>query len=345
MTLTRRQALGSLASLGLIARFGPARAAKPFQPPAELIAAANKEGGFVLYTSTFPEVMQDTIAVFNKSFPGVKVNMVRASGGQLITRVQSEAASGKLEADVIDHSDRGQTKAIEDLFADYAPPNAADYMPSTLVSPKLWPTVTPGWGIAWNAELVKNPPKTWMDLCKPDYGDGQIGQVIAQSGGTTWTRVMFERQVLGEDYWAKQAAIKPKLYPSGAPLSDAVVRGEVAIAPLLYNIVFPKKQSGAPLDFVYPPEGIPIVPYGSGIPKAAKHPNAARLWMDWILSDDGQMQSIRDQANMTSLKSLPMIPDAFDSKTSKLWTPEFGPFQTLHDKWMEDWNKIYGYRQ
>ena len=38
-------------------------------------------------------------------------------------------------------------------------------------------------------------------------------QVFAQSGGTTWTRIMFERQVLGEDYWAKQAATHPVLYP------------------------------------------------------------------------------------------------------------------------------------
>ena len=46
---------------------------------------------------------------------------------------------------------------------------------------------------------------------------------------------MFERQVLGEDYWAKQAATKPVLYPSGAPMADALVRGEISIGPLLYN--------------------------------------------------------------------------------------------------------------
>ena len=140
-------------------------------------------------------------------------------------------------------------------------------MPATLVSPKLWPTITPAWSLAWNPETVKNPPKAWMDLCKPEYAGGQIGQVIGPSGGTTWTRIMFERQVLGEDYWAKQAATKPKLYPSGAPLSDAVVRGEIGIAPLIYNIVYPKIQAGAPIDAVYPTEGVPIVPYGPAFPR------------------------------------------------------------------------------
>lgn len=44
---------------------------------------------------------------------------------------------------------------------------------------------------------------------------------------------MFERQVPGEDYWAKQASTHPVLYPSGAPMSDALVRGEIAMGPLL----------------------------------------------------------------------------------------------------------------
>ena len=108
---------------------------------------------------------------------------------------------------------------LADLFQDYAPPNAADYDPAALVSPKFWPRATVVWSIAYNTELVKNPPKTWMDLTKPEY-DKLTGQVFAQSGGTTWTRIMFERQVLGEDYWKNQAATHPILYPSGAPMSD-----------------------------------------------------------------------------------------------------------------------------
>ena len=345
MTVNRRHALGFMASLGLVAQFGPARAAARFEPPNALLDAAGKEGELILYSATFPEPQQEAINLFQKRFPMVKVNYVRASGGQLITRVRSEAAAGKLDADVIDHSDRGQAREIESLFADYAPPNAADFQPGTLVSPKLWPTYTPGWAITWNAELVKNPPKSWMDLCKPEYAGGMIGQVIAPSGGSTWSRIAFERIVLGEDYWTKQAATRPKLFPSGAPLSDAIVRGEILIAPLIYNIVYPKKKDGAPLNAIYGPEGIPIVPYGSGISKTARHPNAAKLYLDWILSEEGQAMSIRDQGNMTSLKNPPLPPDMFDAKVNKLWIPDDGPLMALHDKWLEEWNKIYGYRQ
>ena len=319
--------------------------AAPYTAPNDLIAAAKAEGKMVYYTASFTEVEQEVINAFNKRFPFVRIQMVRASGGQLITRIKTEAAAGKLSADVIDHSDRGLMKGIEDLFQDYAPPNAKDYLDSSLVSPKLWPRLTPAWSIAYNSELVKKPPRSWMDLIKPEYGNKQIGQVIAPSGGTTWTRIMFERQVLGEDYWAKQAATKPQLYPSGAPLADALVRGEAVIAPLIFNAILPKKRDGAPVEIFFPPEGVPSSPYATGIPKTAANPNAARLFMDWSLSEEGQAFTIKDQGNLTALKVPPFLPEGFDPKVAKVWVPEYSQFVSLRDKWIEEWNTVYGYRQ
>src|SRR5215204_2945625 len=344
-TLTRRQALASAAAFGSLTIIGRARAEKAFQPAPSLVEAARKEGRIVLYTATFVEVEQEVINEFRKRFPFIRIELIRAPGGQLITRVKTEAAAGRLAADLVLHSDRGLMKQLDGLFQDYAPPNAADYLEEALVSAKLWPNITPGWSIAYNKELVKNPPKSWMDLIKPEYANGQIGQVIGPSGGTTWTRIMFERQVLAEDYWSKQAATKPRLYPSGAPLSDALVRGEVSIAPLIYNIIYPKKRDGAPVDVFFPPEGVPIVPYASGIPKTAANPNAARLYMDWLLSEEGQIYSIKQHGNMTSLKNPPLMPEGFDQQVTKVWVPEFQQFESLHAKWIDEWNKTYGYRQ
>lgn len=332
-------------AIAALACTSPAGAQQPNFGPPELIEAAKKEGRLVFYTASFTEVEQEVIKAFNKRFPFVKVEMVRASGGQLITRIKTEAAAGKLTADVIDHSDRGLMLELEDLFQDYAPPNAADYLPESHPSPKIWPRITLGWAIAYNAALAKNPPKTWMDLTKQEYAGGEIGQVIAPSGGTTWTRVMFERQVLGEDYWQKQAATKPRLYPSGAPLSDALVRGEVTVAPLLYNIIFTKKRDGAPVEIVFPPEGIPVNPYADAIPKTAANPNAAKLFLNWCLSEEGQTFMIKELGNLTSLKKPPANPEGFDPTTAKVWLPNFEQYEKLRAPWVEEWNKIYGYRQ
>ena len=336
-------ALAATAGLALALASAPAKAADDFGPP-ELIAAAKAEGKLVYYTANFAEIEQLVIKEFNKRFPEIKVEMVRAPGGQLITRVKTEAAAGKLIADIVDHSDRALMQPLEDLFQDYAPPNAADYDPAALISPKYWPRATIAWSIAYNIELVKNPPKTWMDLTKPEY-DKQIGQVFAQSGGTTWTRIMFERQVLGENYWAKQAATHPILYPSGAPMADALVRGEIGIGPLLYNVVYQKKKDGAPIEIFFPPEGTPVNPYASGIPKTAAHPNAAKLFLNWCLSKEGQTFMIKDLGNLTSLKTPPAFPEGFDPKVVKAWYPNFDQYVKLHGPWVAEWDKIFGYRQ
>src|SRR6201997_3809315 len=285
-------ALAAAAGLAIALGSAPAKAADDFGPP-ELIAAAKAEGKLVYYTANCAEIEQLVIKEFNKRFPEIKVEMVRAPGGQLITRVKTEAAAGKLIADIVDHADRALMQPLVDLFQDYAPPNAAEYDPAALISPKYWPRLTAIWSIAYNTEIVKNPPKSWWDLTKAE-NDKKTSQVFAQSGGTTWTRIMFERQVLGEDYWAKQAATHPVLYPSGAPTADALVRGEIAIAPLLYNAIYPKQKDGAPIKIFFPPEGAPVNPYATGIPKTAAHPNAAKLFLNWCLSKEGKTFMIRE---------------------------------------------------
>jgi iron(III) transport system substrate-binding protein len=311
----------------------------------ELIAGAKKEGKIVYYTADFTEPEQEVIKAFNKRFPFVSVEMVRAPGGQLITRIKTEAAADKLLADVINHSDRGLMKGIEDLFMDYAPPNAADYRTDVAISPKIWPKSALGWSIAYNTELMKNPPKSWMDLCKPEYGPKLIGQVVGPSGGTTWTRVMFERQTFGEDYWTKQAATQPILYPSGAPTSDSLVRGECSIAVLLYNIAYIKKRDGAPIEINFPTDGVPLNFYATAISKTSANPNAAKLFMNWCLSEEGQALPIKSLGYLSGLKKPPLNPPGWDPNVVKTWVPNFEQYVKLREPWLKDWNKAYGYRQ
>ena len=86
--------IASIAGLG-IALGSAAAPAQEFGSP-ELIAAAKAEGKLVYYTANFAEVEQQVIKAFNKRFPEIKVEMVRAPGGQLITRVRTEAAAGSI---------------------------------------------------------------------------------------------------------------------------------------------------------------------------------------------------------------------------------------------------------
>ncbi len=343
MILTRRTTLGGLAAFGVA--FGkPVRAASRFEPSPALVDAAKRDGRIIFYTANIEELEHEMITTFNKRFPFVRVELVHLPGGQMFARLRSEIAAGKLTADVVDHSDPGLMKTLEDAFQDYAPPNAADYDPAIPVSPKLWPRLTAGWCIAWNTEVIRNPPQSWMDMTKPEY-TGQNGEVSGFTGGSTWIRVMFERTVLGEDYWDKRAATKPRIYPTSAAIADGLVRGEVGVAPVIYTIIAPKKREGAPLGFIFPPEGVPVYSFAAGIPKSSQRPSAARLYLDWCLSEEGQAVLIDRLGHLTALKVIPTQTTGYDLAKVRMWSPTQADSDRLRAPWLSDWAKAYGVRQ
>jgi iron(III) transport system substrate-binding protein len=90
---------------------------------------------------------------------------------------------------------------------------------------------------------------------------------------------------------------------------------------------------------------VPANPYASGIPKTAAHPNAAKLFLNWCLSKEGQTFMIKELGNLTSLKVAPFYPEGFDPKVVKVWLPKFEDYVQLHAAWVADWDKTFGYRQ
>ncbi|MEA2929568.1 MAG: iron(III) transport system substrate-binding protein [Hyphomicrobiales bacterium] len=320
-----------------------AHAAEPdFVPSADLLAAARKEGRIVLYTANFLDTEQAVAKRFLERF-GIRIEFVRAPTGQLITRIKTEAAANRMIADVIDISDRVQARAMIELFAPYAPPNAADYPEVARTADRLWPRSGNAWTITYNSALVTDPPKSWADLVKPAFGTQRLGQTVIASGGAPFNRAMFERKVLGEDYWTKQAELKPVLFPSQAQMVDALIRGEIGIAPLVTNLAIPLAAQGAPLKWFFAPEGVPITVFCAGIAKGAAHPNAAKLFLDWALSREGQALMV-EQGSFSSLAQAPM-PPGVDSKAINVWYSDEAEIETVFKSWTDDWNKAYGYRQ
>ena len=335
---------GVAAALAAVVIVGAARAAEPlYTPAADLLAAAKKEGKVVLYTANFLDTEQAVAKRFSERFPGLQVEIVRAPTGQLITRIKTEAAANRMIADVIDISDRVQARAMLDLFAPYAPPNAADYPEVARTADRLWPRSGNAWTITYNSALVTDPPKSWADLVKPEFGKLRLGQTVIASGGAPFNRAMFERKVLGEDYWAKQAALKPALFPSQAPMVDAMIRGEIAIAPLVTNLAIPLAAQGAPLKWFFAPEGVPVTVFSSGMTKAAGHPSAARLFLDWALSREGQALMV-ELGSFSSLAHAPM-PPGVDADAIKTWYSDDAEIEKIFKTWTDDWNRAYNYRQ
>lgn len=333
----------TLLAVALLTPTGARAAEPPYTPAPELLAAAQKEGKVVLYCANFLEVEQIISKRFSQRFPGLQVELVRAPTGQLVTRIKSELSAGKLIADVIDISDRAQARGLIAAFAAYSPPNAADYPAVSRTADRLWARSGNAWTITYNSELVKTPPKTWADLVKPEFGRLHIGQTIIASGGAPFMRAMFERKVMGEGYWEKQAALKPTLYPSQAPMVDAMIRGEIGIAPLVTTLAIPLANQGAPIKWFFAPEGVPITVFAAGVTKDAPHPNAARLFMNWALSREGQALMV-ELGFYSAMNNAP-LPPGVDAKELKAWYADEAEVGRIFKAWTDDWNKAYNYRQ
>ena len=95
---------------------------------------------------------------------------------------------------------------------------------------------------------------------------------------------------------------------------------------------------------IMPPEGTPLTSYGAGIPKSAKNVNAARLFLNWSLSREGQEAFARDAGGFSALIDGP-APDGFDPKTVKPWYSKMEDYINLQDAWVAEWNKVNNYRQ
>lgn len=304
-----------------------------------LIDAARKEGKLVLYTSNQIEAEQELVKEFNNRFPDIRVEIVRAPGSRLATRIATELSANQLSADVIDMSDRGLVENIKDAFAAYEPPNAADYPQEVKSIPNLWPKSTWGFVLAHNVAIVPEGPSTWADLLKPEY-KGKVGLVIANSGGSTWTTAMFQRKELGDDYWQKLASNGVTVYPSGSPLASGLVRGEVAVGAAQSNSVIPLARDGAPIKVSFPAEGIPLTPSAAGLTKTAKNPNAGKLYLNWSLSAEGQKAWVKGQGGFSTLPQAG-LPDGAEEGAIKLWLPDPVEYQSVRNEWIAEWNKIY----
>src|SRR5437762_8203115 len=298
-----------------------AHAAEPdFVPSPDLLAAAKKEGKIVLYTANFLDTEQAVVKRFSQRCPGIQIEIVRAPTGSLVTRIKTEAAANRMIADVIDISARVQARTMNDLFAPYAPPNAAGFPAVARTGDRLWPRSGNAWTIAYNSELVKDPPTSWADLIKPEFGKQHLGQTVVAAGGGPFNRAMFERKMFGEDYWTKQAALKPSLFPSQAPMVDAMIRGEIAIAPLVTNLAIPLAAQGAPIKWFFAPEGVPVTVFCAGIAMVTGHPSAGKLILGWALSREGQALMV-ELGSFASMTNAPM-PPGVDAAAIKTWYPD-----------------------
>ena len=255
-----------------------------------IVEGAKKEGSLVLYTSMTVDQAQKLNDAFRAKYPFVQIGMFRAVGERLLTKIMTEAQAGKFDFDVVQSA---ETQAYflkkRNLLAKYFSPETKNLQKGFFDPEGFWSAVymMPN-VIGYNTRMVQRSdvPKSDDDLLQPRW-QGKIGMDHTKPEWFAW-----KVKRLGEDkglaYMRKLARQEFKLYSGLTILTSLLAAGEF---PLVLNTyihnVEEAKRKGAPVEWLaQEPVFTKFQPIAVGA--KAPHPNAAKLLVDFMLSEEGQ---------------------------------------------------------
>ncbi|MGH6727199.1 MAG: extracellular solute-binding protein [Pseudolabrys sp.] len=305
---SRREILQGSAAVAATAFAAPVRAAAP---PAEaitpaLIEAAKKEGQVVWYTSADLQLAEKIAKAFEQKFPGISARVERAGAERIFTRVGQEYAAGLHKVDASNTGDAA-------MFADWKKQGLLEaYVPED-VAKNIAPEYRDADGyyaivrstlciIAYNTSMVtrEEAPKSLNDLLDPKWV-GKLVKANPSYSGTIITSTYQLVRNLGWSYLEKLSKQKVMQVQSATDTPKKVILGErpVMVDGNEYNVLI-ANEGGKPIAPVYASEGSPIVLMPSAIFKAAPHPNAARLFQNYLFTAEAQQMFI----NVGGLRSV-----------------------------------------
>ncbi|MBI4288011.1 MAG: extracellular solute-binding protein [Chloroflexi bacterium] len=266
---------------------------------ARTVAAAKREGRLTMYTFNLPGDPGQKVARAFEDAYGIRLEFVTGLGSQLLERLKSEKAAKK---DIADTFDTAVSILIQAKAAGLT--EAAGNLP-VLAESNVWysfPRVdVEGHVFAWsvslstpfiNSKLIKpgEEPRTFKELIEPKWKGKAVVAAPATTPNIIYLYVKRSQLGLDDNWFRRLAANDLKIAPSIRDSIQIVSIGERAIAPELSATVFGDTISkGAPVRALYMEEGlVSSLSSGISIVKNAPHPNAARLFANWVLSNPGQ---------------------------------------------------------
>ncbi len=353
-TSWRASALGAVAAVGLGGFAGSVSAADP-----ALIEAAKKEGALSYATNLFAPVSQKAVeAAFRKHYnlpDSFKVEAYTPSSSQVVARVGQEVSAKNVKIDWVSVNIASWWKGLKDQgeLLEYCSPSykGLDMIEKFGVVDGgcfYKPTATNTFGIMWNPKYVKEDLTTWAQLADPKYKGQIIFGDVRKSGAYLDTYIILRKN----DFWTvdwmkKMKAQEPFFELRSTAIRDKVMTGEFPIAVFGYATRAFQVRDKVELKASYPTDGISVLGNYGGILKQAPHPNAAKLWVDFVYSKEGQ-EILMKLENIVSPRSdavkapeiVPYQPDHSKLKVGKIdWSTVNKP---MHDKYRAEFREIFG---
>src|SRR3989338_6843024 len=255
-----------------------------------ILEGAKKEGQVVFYGSMEIQNSQKLASLFEKKYPFIKANVTRISSERMTTRLVSEAQAGKVSADVVHQSGFDFYGVLQKgVFESYNSPERAAF-PAEYKDEKGFWTINSATlnVIGYNSRLVPpgEAPKSFWDLANPKWK----GKILMDENESKWMAGMisYYGEAKGMELMRKLATQEIQFRAGHTQIQTLAAAGEREVVGVAFaNGVERLKNEGAPMDWIAA-EPIIGLTFGFRLVKGAPHPNAARLFIDFVLSREGQ---------------------------------------------------------
>jgi iron(III) transport system substrate-binding protein len=315
-------------------------------------AGAQSKTSLLVYTAVETDAMKAYKTGFEKANPNIEIRWVRDSTGVITAKLLSEKANPQADVVLGVAASSMALLAQEGMLLPYEPagfkqlnPRFSDQkQPPTWVGMDVWGAV-----ICFNTVEAKKQnlpkPETWKDLTKPVY-KGKISMPHPASSGTGYLDVTAWLQMWGEaEGWKYMDALHENIAQyvhSGSKPCKQAGAGEFPVGISFEFRAHQVQRSGAPIELIFPKEGLGWDIEASGIVKNTKKLEAAKKLVDWMASKEANQVS----ANWWAIVAYPGvaqkmagIPDNYESLLVK--PNDFDWAAKNRDRILTEWNKRY----
>lgn len=303
-----------------------------------------QEGKLTLYTSQPNTDAQATVDAFKAKYPKVEITFVRDGTPRVMAKLRAEIEAGQAQADVLLIADavtmaglKAEGRLLAHNNADVgAYPAGLHDADKTWFSTKLITT-----GIVYNTKAPFKPT-SWTDLLKPEAkGLVVMPSPLASGAALIHAAALTGNLEGGWGYFEKLKANGAVAAQGNGDVLKQVAGGEKLFGMIVDFLPIREKAKGSPLEFVFPVEGVSAIGEPVAILKSSKNPIAAKAFVDFLISKEGQELAAR-QGYIAAHPAVALPPGYPDRSAIKIMNVDAGKALANETANKKQFSEIFG---
>ena len=254
--------------------------------------ASSLTGKVTLYTSAVQTDADGLKAAFNKKYPNVAVTIYRDGTEKVIAKLRAEQDAKSIQADVLLIADAPTMETLKaDMFLQLYKSPPASAFDKQFIDAEGYYTGTKiiNSGLAINTTANLPKPATWKDLLKPEYKGKLVSPSPQYSGAAALNYAVFlNNTAYGADFVKGLQKNGMTIVQANGDALNKIISGESPLGIVTDNGVRVAKAKGSPVEMIYPTDGAIPVTEPIAVVAGTKNLDAAKAFVDFVLSPDGQ---------------------------------------------------------